>query len=227
MKTIAIIPARGGSKGIPKKNLVQVSGKPLIYWTIQAAIKSKMIDRIIVSSDSDEILSYANTFNKVEIVHRPKSLAEDNTPTGPVVKHVLDHLHILSSEYEYIIVLQPTSPLRTARDIDQAYEALTNSEANALISVVKPEHHPLKCFKRNKEGYLEGLVNNDFPFMPRQKLPEVFQPNGAIYIIEVKEFLTRKNFFTEKTLEFSMPIESSVDVDTIEDIKKVESYVNR
>ena len=222
MNIVAIIPARSGSKGIPNKNLKDVGGKPLICWSIEAAIQSKYINKIVVTSDGDDILEISSKYEEVTALKRPERLAQDNTPTTPVVTHALESLAIDQDTFEYLILLQPTSPLRTATDSDLAFEAMNTSDANALISVVAPEHHPLKCFKANENGYIEGLVNNEYPFTPRQELPKVFQPNGAIYIIKIDEFLNRETFFTDKTIAFEMSASKSIDVDTIEDIKKIE-----
>ncbi len=223
MKVIAIIPARGGSKGIPKKNLVQLLGKPLIDWTIEAALQSTYITEAVVTSDDDAILENAQKFKKVLLIDRPKELAQDNSRTEPVLLHALEFLKKQKKEFDYLVLLQPTSPLRTAEDIDAAFETLLKSEATSLISVIKPAHHPLKSFKINEKGFLEGLVNNEFPFMPRQVLPKVYQPNGAIYIIKITEFLKKNTLFTNKTINFTMSPAKSIDIDTFEDIKRVEN----
>lgn len=225
MKVVAVIPARSGSKGIPNKNLVNIGGKPLISWSIEAAMDSETIDKIIVTSDGDEILSISAKYDQVTLVNRPSELAQDNTPTAPVVMHALEELGIDENSFDFLVLLQPTSPLRTGKDIDSAFHSLTNSDASALISVVEPEHHPLKCFKTDAHGYLEGLVNNEYPFMPRQELPQVFQPNGAIYMIKITEFIKLQSFFTNKTKAYPMSAASSIDVDTYEDIKKIENQL--
>ena len=187
MKVIAIIPARGGSKGIPKKNLVNFSGKPLMQWSIDTALKSKYITDVVVSSDDDEILNVAQLNKEVLAIKRPLELAQDISKTAPVLTHVLDSLNGI--KYDYLILLQPTSPLRTSRDVDFAFEKLLNSEATSLISVCELEHHPYKSFKVDEKGYLQGIINNNYPFSPRQELPKTFRANGAIYIIEVATFL--------------------------------------
>lgn len=225
MKVIAIIPARSGSKGIPNKNVKIVGGKPLICWSIEAAINSKFIDKIVVSSDGDDILETSSQYEEVILLKRPDELAQDHTPTSPVVLHAINTLGIDENSFDYLVLLQPTSPLRTATDIDLAFEAIFTSKANCLISVAEPEHHPLKSFKTNEKGFIEGLVNNEFPFMPRQKLPKVYQPNGAIYIIKIKEFLSRETFFTDKTIPFEMSVNKSIDVDTIQDIYNIEQML--
>lgn len=216
MKVLAIIPARGGSKGIPKKNLVNFRGKPLMQWSIDAAKKSKHITDIVVTSDDFEILEYAGKSEEVICLKRPIELAKDHSRTEPVLVHVLENLR---KKYDFLILLQPTSPLRTAEDIDNSFLSLLNSKANALISVCNLEQHPYKSFKVDKNGFLQGIINNDYPFYPRQKLPQVYKPNGAIYIISIFEFLKNNRLFTEKTIHFKMSKEKSLDIDTLKDLE--------
>ena len=218
MKVIAIIPARGGSKGIPRKNLVNFSGKPLMQWSIDAALKSTYITDVVVSSDDDEILNVAQANKGVLAIKRPIELAQDNSKTAPVLTHVLESLKEV--KYDYLILLQPTSPLRTAEDIDLAFEKLLNSEATSLISVCELEHHPYKSFKLDEKGYLQGIINNDYPFYPRQSLPKTYRANGAIYIIKVNDFIKDETLFTNKATHFEMSIESSLDIDTIKDLRE-------
>ncbi|MFK5889298.1 MAG: acylneuraminate cytidylyltransferase family protein [Flavobacteriaceae bacterium] len=211
LKILAIIPARGGSKGIPDKNIKDLAGKPLIAWTIEAALKSTYITKTMVSSDSDTILEISKKYG-AETVKRPTYLADDATRSEPVISHVLEQLK--EGSFEYVILLQPTSPLRTATDIDKAVQTLLNSDGTALISVYQPQHHPLKAFKTNDKGFLKGLVNDEYPFTPRQELPKTFYPNGAIYMVETKLFLKTGKLFTDKTRVFEMPIDKSFDLDT-------------
>lgn len=225
MKVIAFIPARAGSKGIPNKNLIDVAGKPLIQWTIEAAQKSNKIDTVVVTSDGDSILDFSKKFKGITILKRPNNLALDNTPTVPVILHAIEELKISADEYSHLILLQPTSPLRDDKDIDKAIQSLNNSNATALISVVEPNHHPLKSFVKNSEGFLEGLVNNTYPFTPRQELPDAYLPNGAIYIVNLKAFKKYKSFFTDKTIQYIMSVDKSIDVDTTEDIKQIENQL--
>ena len=217
MKVIAIIPARGGSKGIPRKNLVNFLGKPLIEWSIEAALKSKYITDVVVSSDDDEILNLAKKQSEVLTIKRPIELAQDDSRTEPVLTHTLEVLK--DKNFDYLILLQPTSPLRTSVDIDSAFEKLLNNEATSLISVCESGHHPYKSFNINENGYLQGIINNDFPFYPRQKLPKTFSANGAIYIIKVKDFIRKHTLFTRKTIHFEMSKESSLDIDVNKDLR--------
>ena len=223
-KFLSIIPARGGSKGIHKKNIIDLAGKPLMAWTIEASMKSKYISKTIVSSDSDEILDIASKYNCFSM-KRPSELANDEANSQVVVEHVLKN--IKADEYDYLLLLQPTSPLRNNKDIDLAIDKIVEKKATALISVYTPEHTPLKAFLQNEDGFLKGLVNNEYPFLRRQDLPTVYLPNGAIYIIKIDDFLKHKQFFTDKTIHYKMSIEKSHDIDTLEDLKIVSKILSK
>lgn len=225
MKIVSIIPARGGSKGLPGKNIIDLAGKPLIAWTIEASLKSKYITKTIVSSNDNNILEISKKFG-VETIKRPNELALDTTPTEPVIEHVLKSLENIE-QYDYLILLQPTSPLRDEKDIDSAIKLLIQKKVSALISTKEIDNKILKAFKNNENGYLEGIANNKYPFMRRQDLPKTFMPNGAIYIIDIKEFLKTKTLFTDKTISFEMSEEKSFDIDTKEDLNKCNDILNR
>ena len=224
MKIISIIPARGGSKGLPKKNILELAGKPLIAWTIESSLKSKYISKTIVSSDCDEILNISSKYGS-EILKRPDELARDTTPTEPVVEHILQNIKDLGN-YSYLVLLQPTSPLRDEKDIDEAISKLIQEkDATALISVKEIDNKILKAFKITNNGYLEGISNNKYPFMRRQDLPKVFMPNGAIYIISINEFLKTKRLFSDNAISYLMNEEKSLDIDTIDDFEKIKNYI--
>ncbi len=224
-KILAIIPARGGSKGLPRKNIIDLAGKPLIAWSIEAALESKYITTTVVSSEDKEILSVATQWG-AEVIKRPDELAQDTTASEPVVTHALNEaMKQYDEEYDYLVLLQPTSPLRSAKHIDTALEKLFNSNADALISVCQYDKKVLKTFLQNEDGYLQGISNNSYPFMRRQDLPDVFMPNGAIYIIDVKIFQKHEKLFTSKTVAFTMDDKSSVDVDTLEDLQMIKKII--
>lgn len=224
MKIISIIPARGGSKGLPKKNILELAGKPLIAWSIEASLKSKYITRTIVSSDDDNILRISGKYG-AEILKRPDELSLDTTPSEPVIEHVLKNIESIE-EYDYLILLQPTSPLRDEKDIDESIlKLIKEKNATALISVKEIDNKILKAFKNNKNGYLEGISNNIYPFMRRQDLPKVFMPNGAIYIIKIDEFLETKKLFSDKTISYIMDEKKSFDIDTKDDLKEIKNYI--
>ncbi len=224
IKVLAVIPARGGSKGLPRKNIANLAGKPLIAWTIEASLNSKYITKTIVSSEDEEILSVSKKYG-AEVIQRPEYLASDNATSESVVKHVVDFLQSDAEEFDVIALLQPTSPLRGYSDIDKAFDKLLFEGATALISVFEPEHSPLKSFKIEESGYLKGIVNNEYPFTSRQLLPKTYQSNGAIYIINLECFLDSMTFFTEKTIPYFMPIKESIDIDTKRDLENIEKIM--
>lgn len=216
-KILAIIPARGGSKGLPGKNIIDLAGKPLIAWTIQASLQSKYINKTIVSSDNDGILSVAKKHG-VETIKRPDELASDSANSKGVISHALSAL--TDDEFDYVVLLQPTSPLRGSDDIDQSFKTLFSQDCDSLISVNKTDNKILKSFKLNGSGYLEGISNNDYPFMCRQDLPETYISNGAIYIVKVAEFMKSRSFMSNKTTMFVMSKENSIDIDNLADLEK-------
>ena len=225
-KILALIPARGRSKGLKGKNVANLAKKPLIVWSIEAALGSRFISKTLVSSDDEEILSIAQK-HAVQTLKRPNELALDDTPSEAVILHTLRTLEKENECYDYLILLQPTSPLRKSEDIDAAFTQLFESDANGVISVYKEEKKILKAFMKNEEGYIQGVSNNKFPFMPRQKLPDVYMSNGAIYIIKVAEFLQNEKLLTQKTIVYEMSKESSLDIDTQADLDKAEVIFTR
>lgn len=150
-KVLAIIPARGGSKGLPKKNIIDLAGKPLIAWTIETSLSSKYITKTIVSSDSDEILEVSKQYGSF-ILKRPIEFASDTSSSEVVVKHAMESME---EKFDYVILLQPTSPLRDTKDIDSAFEKFFSLDATALISVCEYDNKILKAFKENEFGYFK------------------------------------------------------------------------
>jgi CMP-N,N'-diacetyllegionaminic acid synthase len=218
-RILSIIPARGGSKGLPRKNIIDLAGKPLIAWTIEASISSKYITKTIVSSDDDEILEVSKKYGS-EIVRRPDNLASDTATSESVVEHVIDYLKSIGEEFDLIILLQPTSPLRTFSDINRAFEIVFDSDATALISVTEIDNKFLKSFKENSNGFLKSVSNNEYPFMRRQDLPITYIGNGAIYIIMMDEFMKKLSFLTDRTAPYIMDVAKSLDIDTFSDVQK-------
>jgi len=221
-KILAIIPARGGSKGLPRKNIINLAGKPLIAWTIEASLNSKYITKTIVSSDDEEILNVSKKCG-ADILKRPNEFAIDTASSEVVVKHAIENI---SGEFDYIVLLQPTSPLRDTQSIDIAFKKLFDNKATGLISVCKIDNKILKAFKKNQNGFIEGVSNNKYPFQRRQDLPKVYMSNGAIYIIKTDEFIKNNSFWTDKTIKFVMDGIKSTDIDTKEDLEKVQLIIN-
>lgn len=223
VNNLAIIPARGGSKGIKKKNLIKVNNMPLIGFTINAIKKSKKFDKIIVSSDSIEILNAAILFG-AETIKRPKNIARDDSSSEDAVIHVLNNLS-KKHEIENIGLFQATSPLRTEVHIKQSFNQFIKEASETLISVKRIDNKFLKAF------YQEGIhfhpIKKDFPFSPRQKLPLAFLPNGAIYLAKFKSFIKTKSFYSKKMSFYTMSDESSLDIDTMSDFNTLQGILKR
>jgi len=217
IKILAIIPARGGSKGLPRKNIRDLAGKPLIAWTIEAALNSKYITKTIVSSEDEEILEISKSYG-ADTVRRPDDLARDAATSESVASHAIDYLESMGEVFDITVLLQPTSPLRTSTDIDNAFDIMFYSDATAIISVCEFDNKALKTFIKDEDGFLQGISNNKYPFMRRQDLPSVYTPNGAIYIINTKIYLESHSFLTATTKEYLMPESRSIDIDTIKDL---------
>jgi len=177
-KIIAIIPARGGSKGVPRKNIKPLCGEALIYYSIKAGLESKYIDRVVVSTEDDEIASVAEKFG-AEVIERPDRLARDDTPSVPVFKHVLSYLDE-NEKYlpDIVVILQPTSPLRKAKDIDDCIEKLIQEKCDSVITVKKVDHPPQWMVKLGEHNRVENLFKQD-KVTRRQDAEDVFIPNGA------------------------------------------------
>jgi len=221
MKILGIIPARGGSKGIPKKNIYPICGKPLIAWTIKAANGSKHISRTILSSDSIEIIDIARKYGVEAPFVRPRKLAEDDTPALPVIRHAVDWLKE-NEKYvpDYIVLLQPTSPLRTSKHIDEALEKLINSDADSIVSVVKTPHrfNPYSIMEM-KDGFLKPFLQYDELKNVRQLKPVFYARNGAAIYAFTHKCLTEKNsIYGDKILAYEMTREESVDIDDMFDL---------
>jgi CMP-N-acetylneuraminic acid synthetase len=219
--TLAIVTARGGSKGLPGKHLRELGGKPILAWSIEAGLASARVTRVLVTSDDPAILACARA-QGAETLLRPEELARDDTPTMPVLLHAL---RALSPAEPCTLLLQPTSPLRTAQDVDGALALRESLQADAVISVTEPAHSPWKAFYVTPEGTLRGIVSEDAPFQPRQSFPRAAQPNGAIYACPTAQLLTRERLFGPRTVPFFMEEARSVDIDTEEDLRRAEAWL--
>lgn len=207
---LAIIPARGGSKGVPRKNIRPLAGKPLIAWTIAEAKKSRYIDRLVLSSDDQEIIGVAREWGCEAPFARPAELARDDTPGIEPVLHALGEL----PGYDYVVLLQPTSPLRTVADIDGTLELCLARGARACVSVTEPDKSPYWMFSRDNDGRLRPLIDTDEIAARRQDLPPAYALNGAVYVAEAGWLVESRSFLTAETLGYDMPKERAADIDT-------------
>jgi N-acylneuraminate cytidylyltransferase len=218
---LAIIPARGGSKGVPRKNIREVAGKPLIAWTIAEAKKSKFIDRLILSSDDEQIIRVAQEYGCEVPFIRPAELARDDTPGIDPVLHALESL---SQKYDYVVLLQPTSPLRSAADIDDCIAKCALEDNNACVTVTQAEQSPYWMYSISREGSVVPIVKND-GFFRRQDLPTAYVLNGAVYVARTDWLKREKQFVATETKAVVMPAERSLDIDTEEDLKTLASML--
>ncbi len=213
MRVLGVIPARGGSKGIPRKNLHPVGGRPLLAWTIDAARGARGLSRCVVSTEDDEIAGVARSFGGDVPFLRPAELATDETPGSAPILHALDEVEARDgASYDAVMCLQPTSPLRTSADIDAAL-ALLDDEVAAVISVAPARHHPLWMRTMDERGRLLPLSGSSLPAR-RQDLPRAYVLNGAVYIARQHEFRAARTFHLEGARAYVMPEERSIDVDT-------------
>lgn len=221
---VGLITARGGSKGLPRKNILPLAGIPLITWTINAALESSGIDVVYVSTDDIEIKLISEESGAI-CIDRPKSLAADTSSSEDVVLHAIDYFERLGQPINTIVLLQPTSPLRTARHIDEALEVYYTKKASLVLSVFEPSHTPIKAYIQNKNGELEGLYSEKAPYLRRQDLPLAFQPNGALYIFSKDTFLKNQMFPRTKVFPYIMSEQESGDIDTLDDLLQVENLI--
>jgi N-acylneuraminate cytidylyltransferase len=222
---IAIIPARGGSKGLPRKNIRLLSNKPLIAYSIESASQSQLIHRVIVSTDDEEIAEIVKKFG-AEVIIRPSELATDTAATIDVILHCLSSLEEQNDIPDCIVLLQPTSPLRTVKDIDGAISEWVTQDCDSVISVCETDHTPyLSCTLGKK--FLIPTFGEQYFKLRRQDIPQTFVPNGAIYIATPGYLKQKRTFYSDRTLPFVMPKERSVDIDTEIDIIVTEAIMKK
>lgn len=221
-KILAIIPARGGSKGIPRKNVRLLAGKPLISYTIEASLRSRYINRTIVSTEDNEIASISKELG-TEIIHRPEILASDTASTESVIEHVLEYLHEKENYYpDILVLLQPTSPLRNTRHIDEALDVIIHGKYDSLLSVCLSY-----TFIWKKKRDCAFPINYDFKHRPRRQDKEnEYKENGAIYITTFDSFMNHKNRLWGKIGLYVMPEEYSIEIDTDLDFWLCEQIIN-
>ena len=217
-KILAIIPARGGSKGIKNKNIVDINGKPLIYYSIREAKRSKYIDKIIVSTDSDEIASISKKYGAEIPFLRPKSLAMDTSKTIDTVIHCIEFLKSKGKDYDLMVLLQPTQPLRKSWHIDEALEFIIDKDEESLISVSKAKEHPILMRKIDQDSHVISLLNENST-KRRQDFTQIYKVNGAIYINKINNNLNNETSLNDNKLAYIMDESYDLDIDEELDLK--------
>jgi N-acylneuraminate cytidylyltransferase/CMP-N,N'-diacetyllegionaminic acid synthase len=226
-KILALIPARGGSKGLPRKNIVPLLGKPLIAWTIEEALSSKYLDGVIVSTEDEEIARIARKYGAETPFKRPKQLARDSSKGIDVVLHAIDWFKKKGNRYDLLMLLQPTSPLRTVEDIDGSVEYFFTKQGNVVVSVCEAEHSPLWTNTLPDDMCMKNFINLKFGGLNRQELPKYYRLNGAIYLSFCDHLQREKSFFGKGTSAYIMPKEKSVDIDGNFDFNLAEFILSR
>lgn len=225
---LGLIPARGGSKGLPRKNIKPLLGKPLIAWTIEQTLASKYLDKVIVSTDDKEIAEISKKYGAEVPFIRPRELATDEAKGIDVTLHAINWLkeNDKQKQYDLIILLQPTSPLRTREDIDKAIELLFLKEAKAIVSVCEVDHHPLWANTLPEDGCMKNFIRREIMNKNRQELPVFYRLNGAIYLAYWNCLKEQKSFFGNRTFAYVMPKDRSVDINNEIDFKLARNIVN-
>lgn len=228
MEVLAVITARGSSKRLPGKNLRELLGKPLIAYTIEAALKSKLLSRVILSSEDDKIIATAKKYGVEVPFARPAELAADETRSIDVMLHAVKYLEDKEGYIPgIVVVLQPTSPLRTAGDIDNAVQRHIESGADSVVSVVKDDHrHPLQA-KKIEDDMLRDYCLDEEEGIRKQDLPPVYFRNGAFYSVKRDVLMNGHSLYGNVTRPYIMPLERSVDVDTEIDIELAELLLSQ
>jgi CMP-N,N'-diacetyllegionaminic acid synthase len=221
-KYLAIIPARAGSKRLPEKNILDLNGKPLIYWSIKAGLKSRYIDKVVVSSQDQTILNIAKKYES-NILNRPEEISNDTATTYSVIMHAIESL----KNFDYIVLLQPTSPLRTYKHVDDAIELLEKVGADSVIGVCEMDHSPLWSNTLPKDGCMDGFLSEKVEGKRSQELKKYYRINGAIYILK-KDKLLKDGLISTKGNVFSylMDRSSSIDIDESIDLDMCRLIMN-
>lgn len=220
---LAIIPARGGSKGIPGKNIRMLCGKPLIAHSIEVALACNSIDRVIVSTDDEEIAKVAREYEAEIPFMRPKELAQDNSIAIDAYLYTIERLNNeFGEQYQEFTVLLPTSPLRIPEDIDNAVELFKSKDADTVLTFAEMSHPPVWAVKIHPDGTLQNYFDIDMELKNRQELEVGYMPNGSIYVFKYSLLKDKYTIYSDKTYAYVMPPERSVDIDTEIDFKFAE-----
>lgn len=222
-KLLALIPARGGSKGIKDKNIIQLAGKPLIAYSIEAAKKSKYIDSIVVTTDSEKIAEVAKIYGARVPFLRPKEFAADESKTIDAVLHAIKTLNIMKETYDVLVLLQPTQPLRSVEDIDNAIDIYYKNHGAALVSVSAVDDSPLLIRSIDNDGKLINLLSLNSTCR-RQDMPKYYKVNGCIYINRIYD-LDENTSFNDNSIPYIMRKEHSIDIDELSDLYLAEYYL--
>jgi CMP-N,N'-diacetyllegionaminic acid synthase len=227
MRTLGLVTARGGSKGVPRKNIRRLGGKPLLAWTADAAREARTLARVVCSTDDSEIADVARAAGLDVPFIRPPDLALDTTPTLPVLQHAVRWLEEQGDRFDAICLLQPTSPLRTATDIDACIELLARSGADSVVSIapVPAEYNPHWVYFAGGDGELRLATGETTPIPRRQDLPPAFHRDGSIFAMRRDVLMERNSLYGERLVGHISDPASALDIDTLEDWERAEKIL--
>lgn len=223
MRNIAVIPARSGSKGLKDKNIRNLNGKPLLAYSIEEAVHSRMFDVVHVSTDSQQYADIACAYGAEVPFLRDAQMASDTASTWDAMKYVLGEYQKRGERFDTITVLQPTSPLRRSEDIVGAFQFFCDKHANMISSVCEMEHSPLWSNVLPADLSMKDFEDEKLAFLPRQSLPVYYRENGAIYILRTEHLFNSKNIYKENCYAYIMPKERSIDIDSVLDFAVAET----
>lgn len=226
-RILGIVLARAGSKGLSGKNYKLLAGKPLVQYALEAGIGSRHLDDVVISSDCEVCIGIARSLGVNVPFKRPAYLAGDKVGSADVISHVIEYLGKQGSHYDFFVLLEPTSPLRDALDVDAALELLVQSGRTALVSVCQAEdQHPSFMFKILDDGKLVPWSGDEFVPLRRQEIQPTYYLDGSVYISDVEEFLKKRTFCHEKTDAYVVPKWKAYEVDDIWDFICIEAIMN-
>lgn len=229
MRVLGIIPARGGSKGVPRKNIRLLAGKPLLHYTAVAALACQRLARVILSTDDAEIAAVARTCGIEVPFIRPAEFARDDSPTLPVLRHAVQALEEAGDRYDAICLLQPTNPFRQPGDIDACLELLAETGADCVITIlpVPDQYNPHWVYFRDPDGCLRLSTREQHPIPRRQLLPPAFHREGSVYAMRRDVLMLGNSLFGERVVGFEMDPARAVNIDTLEDWCRAEEMLRR
>lgn len=229
MKILGLIPARGGSKGVKRKNIRTLCGKPLLAYTATAALESTSLVRVVLSTEDEEIATIGKELGLDVPFIRPIELAQDKTPTLPVIQHALETLQAAGEYFDAVCLLQPTNPLRRTEDINNCVELLITSNADCVISVlpVPHEYNPKWVYFRNEDGSIKLSSGAAEPISRRQDLPAAFHRDGSIYITKTTVLTSTGTLYGENIQPYVMDPDHSLNIDTEADWNRAEEFLTR
>lgn len=227
LRVLGVVPARGGSKGVPRKNIKKLGGKPLLQYTAEAALSAERISRTILSTEDPEIAEVGRACGLEVPFLRPPDLAQDGTPTLPVIQHVVRWVEAQGDYFNAICLLQPTTPLRTANDINTCIELLEQNDVDAVVTIlpVPSDYNPHWVYFRDCNGLLRLSTGEEEPIPRRQSLPQAFHRSGSVYVTRREILMEHNSLYGRRLIGYLLNPKKHVSIDTPEDWRRAEDLL--